>query len=210
MSKIHCWEKFPGIYYAPDILQGLEEVEEKFLWSRGCHGLLKRCKIRVSEIWGWCNGRINNFWGKGKGWVTVLVKAAITKIDCMTQNNRNWYFFGSAGWEVKAPVDWVLIRGFLMVSSLGGEEKESLLASLLIEVLTSYVRALLSWPNRLSKIPPSQELGFQHRNLGGTQTLVYKVSWSRGPWVGSGRVRGTPGWQGEEGLGHRGAEWQVW
>ena len=31
-----------------------------------------------------------------------------------------------------------------MVSSLGGEEKESLLASLLIEVLTSYVRALLS------------------------------------------------------------------
>ena len=81
MSKIHCWEKFPGIYYAPDILQGLEEVEEKFLWSRGCHGLLKRCKIRVSEIWGWCNGRINNFWGKGKGWVTVLVSASC--------NNKN-------------------------------------------------------------------------------------------------------------------------
>lgn len=30
MSKIHCWEKILGIYYAPDILQGLEEVEEMF------------------------------------------------------------------------------------------------------------------------------------------------------------------------------------
>ena len=53
------------------------------LWSRGCHGLLERCKIRVSEIWVWCNG-ISNFWGKGKGWVTVLVSSSCNKntIDC--------------------------------------------------------------------------------------------------------------------------------